>query len=228
MPILKTLDRKRPPAMGTGYYLSLGVGESLEWPAPPSAPFDTISSYVDTLKDELHRVAIAMAQGVDNNAAAIGRSGESKDADANATQKILAALGKIVVLAWERTFDLVSQGRGESIRWQASGMDDYDDAPDLGTLIEDVMSIDSLKIGSPTLDRELHTRVAMTALGECDEKTRAAVLEEILAASLKPKPIPPPSPFGTDLPPTSPPGDAQPLPVQPGQDAAQQAARTSA
>jgi len=186
MPVLKTKARKTPPRMGAGYYLQLGTDESLEWPAPPSTPYDTIGGYIATLKDEIHRVAIAMAQGVDNNAAAIGRSGDSKQADANATEKVLFALGKFVVLVWERTLDLVSLGRGDAYQWTARGMDEYSIA-DVGTLVEQAVSAELLKIQSPTFQREMQTRLALATLGDgTDEATRNAIKQEIFAPDIEP------------------------------------------
>lgn len=210
MPVIKSRDAKNPPAMGSGYYLSLGTDESMEWTGPPSAPFDTLSARLAALKDEIHRIAIAMAQGVDNNAAAIGRSGESKDADASATVKILAALGKLVVLAWERTYDLVSLGRGDALRWSASGMDDYEGVGSLEEILTTITAVDSMEIPSPTLKRTLRTRAAMIALGEADDATKALVRQEIeTAAERAPAPPPPPTLPSSTPTDSTPPADEQ-------------------
>jgi hypothetical protein len=185
MPVFFTADSKPIPTMGAGYYLQLGKDDRVEWPAPSSVPFDVIKGYVDTLKDELHRVATAMKQGVDNSAASMGRSGESKNADASDTEKVLRALGKLVELAAEKTFDLIAIGRGDvqdgvMLSWTAGGMDVYDE-DDLAALLENVVAAQALKIPSATLEREMLLRVGLALLGKTDEKTVADVRAEILA-----------------------------------------------
>jgi hypothetical protein len=64
------------------------------------------------LVEEIHRVADQMAAGISNNAAAIGRSGDSKEADMMATAVVLAALGDRVRKPILDVLDLVARARG--------------------------------------------------------------------------------------------------------------------
>ena len=178
MPWFKLEDASRPPTMGAGYYGILGLKEDVTWPAPPAAPFATIQEYTAKLKDELHRVTHMMAMGADNNAAAIGRSGESKLADNLATEIVLGALGRHVREAAEKTYNLITRGRGESTDWHVSGMDNYR-IPDAKSVIENVKSVLSLNIPSPTLHRYLSTKAALAEASDADEPTKAAIRDEI-------------------------------------------------
>lgn len=180
MPVFNLKDTKKPPKMGAGYYLMLGIDEQLTWPAPPPAPFATIQEYNAKLKDELHRVTHMMAMGTENNAAALGRSAESKSADNSATEIVLGAMGRYVREATEKTYDLVSRGRGEKIEWHVGGMDNYR-LPDVGTITANAIAIESLNIPSATLRRNLLTQVGLAALVDADEPTKDAIRKEIEA-----------------------------------------------
>jgi len=183
-PVLKRKDRKRPPPLGTGYYVELGVEESLEWAAPPSSAYDALGGYAATLKDELYRVVSLMASGVDNNAAAIGRSGESKSADMRATEIVLSAYGAHVREAAQRTYSLVSAGRGETLSWRVSGLDRYQ-VTDTTLLLDDAVKAAALGIPSATAQRELQKRAAAALLPDASEETLAAIRAEIDAAEVE-------------------------------------------
>src|SRR6185295_614718 len=102
---------------------------------------------LSTLKDEIYRVATQMARGVDNNAAAIGRSGLSKQADASATERVLAAYGELVCEALEDTYQTISAARNDGLTISVKGMDAYDLA-DSATLIANAATTQTLGIPS--------------------------------------------------------------------------------
>lgn len=179
MPWFFLKSAKKPPTMGAGYYGLLGLDEKIEWPAPPSAPFEVIRNNIADLVQEIHRVAEQMALAVDNSkAAAVGRSGESKAADHEATETVLRAYGQALRDPLERMLDLVARGRGESIDWDVAGMDVYDLA-DAKTLTEMALASDPLKIPSATHRRELLKAVSRAQLPHVDEETRQTIDREI-------------------------------------------------
>lgn len=178
MPVLYSNSKKRVEAMGAGYYLQLGEKDRLDWTAPPSTPFDSIAANIATLKDELYRVVNQMAAGVDNNAAAVGRSGESKGADASATEIILRALGLLVRDAAEQTFDLAAERLGVAERFSAAGCNSFNVA-DLATLMDTAESVKLLEIPSPTLEREINGRIARKALPDATADVLAKIDEEL-------------------------------------------------
>lgn len=178
MPVLKLKDAKKLPTMGAGYALTIGIDESIEWPSPPSTPYDALGNYAQTIKDELYRVVHQMAAGVDNNAAAIGRSGESKQADAEATRVVLGAYGSFVREATVRTMQALAAGRSDAVDWQIGGMDRFE-LDDATALTETAVQNELLKIPSPTYRRELLTRIAVASLRDADESTKATIRAEI-------------------------------------------------
>lgn len=178
MPWFFLKDVRKPPTMGTGYYGMLGTEERIEWPTPPSTPFDVIRETAKELVQELHRVAQQMALGVDNNATALGRSGDSKAADHESTEVVLKAYGKRMREPLERVLDLVARGRGEDIAWSVGGMDVYDLA-DASTLTEMAVSGKALEIPSPTYRREMLKSVAHAHLPHVDEAIRQKIDAEI-------------------------------------------------
>ncbi len=190
--VLKAKGNKPLGKMGAGRYLRLQPDDDLSWPAPPSTPFDVIGAYCATLKDELHRVASQMAQGVDNNAAAVGRSAESKATDNSATEIVLEAFGGYVREAIERTFDLIALGRQEpeTFTVDVQGCDHYHVA-DLDTLTENAVAGELLKIPSTTLKIEVFKRIARGFLPGADEAKLAEVDAQIEAGVTAAEKTPP-------------------------------------
>lgn len=178
MPVFRGMDDKAPPRMGAGYYIQIGTSESFDWTAPPTAHLAIAAQRVDSRRDEIYRVANQLSQGVDNNAAAIGRSGESKLADAENTKVILAIFGALVREAVEKTIDLVSRGRGEAIRWSVQGLDKFD-ITDASVLVATAIQAQALAIPSRTATVELKYRSAIAMLPGLTEPTRQIIRKEI-------------------------------------------------
>lgn len=186
MPVLNIQDTANIPTMGAGYCMVLGQNESITWTAPPTAHLAMASQRVADRRDEIYRVANQLAQGVDNNAAAIGRSGESKLADAESTEVILVIFGAFVREAIEKTFDLISEARaeadmrpaGEPLKWAVAGLDKFD-VTDVAALVTAATQAAMLNIPSKTANAAIKSRVAIALLPGLDEKTRQTIKEEI-------------------------------------------------
>jgi hypothetical protein len=182
MPYFFLKDRRKPPDMGAGYYGILGIEEKVEWPAPPAAPFQTVQEYMARLKDELHRVTHQMAMGVENNAAAVGRSGASKQADNAATEIVLSAFGRVLREPVEQTFDLISRARArpgqKASIWYIGGMDKYK-IHDSASILADAVALESMNIPSATLRRENFKRAGLAVIVDADEGIKETVVKEI-------------------------------------------------
>lgn len=178
MPVFKLVDREAPPTMGAGYYLMIGTEEEMVWSSPPAVPFEAIAREVASQKDEIFRITHQMASGVDNNAAAVGRSGDSKVADAASTQVILNAYGAIVREAIEETYEILSGGRADDLDWSIEGMDKYD-AADVDVLLKAIAAVQGLNIPSETLSRELFTKAGLSVLPDASQETKDTIREEI-------------------------------------------------
>lgn len=180
MPLFKLKNRKSPPVLGSGYWLQIGIDESMEWTAPPDGPYQAIAAYNSELKDEIHRIADQMAQGVDNNAAALGRSADSKQQDASSTEIVLKAYGALLRDCAERLLDLVSATRGEATppTWEVGGFDHFK-VTDADSIINMALTLQPLQIKSPTFQREMQKRVARSFLSDADEDLTQTIDDEI-------------------------------------------------
>ena len=181
MPIFNLKGKKHPPKMGAGYYLMLGIDETVTYAAPPADSFAVIADYTATLKDELHRVSTTMARGVDNNAAAIGRSGESKDADDRATEVVLDAYGARVKDPAAKTLQLMSRARGELLKWTAAGMSGYKLPPAKDTA-EAAATLSTLNIPSATAKIKIYMRAIRAMNPDLTEEEARQIEEELEAA----------------------------------------------
>jgi hypothetical protein len=188
MPVNKVNDPENftKQTQGAGFGIVIGVDESWGWEAPPSAHFDALDTAVTAHKDEIYRIAHQMALGVENNAAAVGRSADSKMQDGQATRVVLVAFAKKVREEIARCFDSISAMRGDAYTWTVSGLDEFA-ATDLQGFLDVMAKIQEVGgIPSRTAMVLLKTRLAESALAEIDQATRATVRTEIAANTPEP------------------------------------------
>lgn len=166
------------PAMGTGYAIVIGQDDDLTWAAPPSAPFAVISDEAKAQKDEIYRVAQQMAQGVDNNAAAIGRSAQSKHADTSSTEICLVAYGAVVREALEKVYDLIAEGRGDALKFRVGGLDRFN-LTDPTSAVENALSAKTLDVPSLTFKKELMMHTTEALMPSLSQDKKDAIRKEI-------------------------------------------------
>lgn len=189
MPVVKVEDpdEYRKQTAGAGYEILIGSEDSYEWQAPPAEHFAALDTEIKAAKDEIFRIAHQMALGVENNAAAIGRSAESKASDAESTRVVLVAFSRLVRETIEYTLDLVAKARGEEYTWSVEGLDDF-------AALEESAFFENLKtlkdadrtIPSKTFQVALNERTAELILPHLDEATKAAIREEIKSGTADP------------------------------------------
>ena len=172
------------PAMGAGYAMVIGENDDLIWAAPPSAPFAVISDEAKAQKDEIYRVAQQMAQGVDNNAAAIGRSAQSKHADTSSTEICLVAYGAVVREALEKVYDLIAEGRGDSVKFRVGGLDRFN-LTDPTSAVENALSAKTLDVPSLTFKKELMMHTTEALMPSLSQDKKDAIRKEIEAGVAK-------------------------------------------
>lgn len=180
MPVFSVRDPKQfQSAMGAGYGFYISPEESITWTAPDAAPFAALSEEIKSHKDEIFRIAHTMALGVENNAAAIGRSAESKATDARATAVVMLAYARVVKEAIEAVFDMVSRARADKITWSIEGMDDFA-ASDVFGIIEALNELEGAGgIPSKTFQVEAKTRIAESLMPDLSQATKNAIKKEI-------------------------------------------------
>lgn len=182
MPVFKMFagadGKAAAPVMGAGNFLVVGADEDVTWLAPPGDHFAVVQKEIESQKDEIYRVAQQLAQGVNNNAAAVGRSGASKLADAEATRIVLEALGQPTREAIEKSFDIAANGRGDKSQFSIEGLGGAElyDVVELTSIAPDV---ETANIPSPTFQREWKTRLAFALVPGADAETKDTIREEI-------------------------------------------------
>jgi hypothetical protein len=183
MPVAKvgSPDDFQKNMAGAGYEIVIQREDSWEWEAPPTAHFTAIADEVKTSKDEIFRIAHQMALGVENNAAAIGRSGQSKATDMENTRVVLGAYSRVVKETIEYTLDLIATARGEKdLEFSVEGLDDF--AALDATKFLDQLAILKDKVGalpSRTFWVEANKRAAGAVLRDLDEDTVQRINDEI-------------------------------------------------
>lgn len=185
MPVVKVNDPEafNEMAAGAGYGVVIGVDEDFGYEAPPSAAFAPLDIEIKATKDEIFRIAFQMALGVENNAAAVGRTAESKSQDAQSTRVALTSFGRLVKAAIEQVYDLISEARGDDYEWDVTGLDDFAgiDTGGLMALVTD-MNASGYAPGSKTFKGQLQIKMAESVLPDLDERTKATIRDEILDA----------------------------------------------
>lgn len=179
MPYFFLVDAKKPPKQGAGYYGLLGEKDRVEWPAPSAVPYETIETRIAALKDEIHRVAQQMARGVENNAAAVGRSGASKIADNTATEVVLGAYAHHVCEFIESLMDLVSFARSDDVNWSVTNPATFD-LGDANTLIQNAILAMPLGIMSAEHQIQTQTAIAMAMNAHADETAKKKIRQQIV------------------------------------------------
>lgn len=154
--------------------------EDVAWVAPEGAHYEALSREIKAHKDEIFRVAQNMALGVENNAAAIGRSAESKEADAQATRVVMIGFSRVVKEAVERVYELISNARGDQLSWSIEGLDDFA-AADIEAFVDVLQKVDDLgDVPSETWQGLKWQRLAESVMPDMSQEQKQQVFAEII------------------------------------------------
>lgn len=167
---------------GQGFMRVLAEKDRLEYFSPDTAPYEVAMQDLAILRDEMHRVLHSMAQSVDNSAAAMQRSGESKAIDQAAAAVILRALGIFLREHLEELLGLVSTGRKDNNAFSAKGADNFDDVT-LSQLVLDAVGIETVSIPSAHFQKTFKLKLAKLALGADATEDDLAKIKEELAST---------------------------------------------
>jgi hypothetical protein len=183
---VKDPDEFQKQVSGPGYEVVLFQEDKAQWSAPPGEHFNALDVEIKAEKDEIFRVAHQMALGVENNAAAVGRSADSKASDAEVTRVTLTAFSRVVKETIEYTLDLIATARGEKLDWSVEGLDDFA-AFDLGAFLTQLTLLEKAGgVMSRTFSVQKQIRVAESLLKDVDEETKAQIRKEIEAGTTDP------------------------------------------
>ncbi len=182
MPVFKVADPQdfKPGVMGSGYFIAIGNHDDALFLAPPVSHLSVTAEQIKDQKDEIFRLVSQLALGVDNNAAAVGRSGESKIADAEAIRVVLRAYAALVRDFLKSILNALSKARGEDLTWTVEGLDKFETiGPE--TLVGLLKESLDLGIPSRTFRIEAKYRAAVGVLPGTDEEQRKTIKDEIEA-----------------------------------------------
>lgn len=164
---------------GAGYERTIYTDEDIGWVAPEASHFSALDVQIKAFKDEIFRLAHQMALGVENNAAAVGRTAESKVEDSKSTRIILLAYAKVVKECIERLYDMLERVRGDSYEWSIEGLDEYAGIG-LGGMLDIFAKLQTVGgIPSRTLLVEARKKWADELFPDLDETIKATVNKEI-------------------------------------------------
>ncbi len=217
MLVFKSKDQNRPPVTGPGFAIVVDAEESFDWIAPPVTAFEALAKEVLAQKDEIYRVAQQMAASVNNNAAALVRSGDSKQADAAAAEICLHAYASVVKCCIEEVSELISDGRGDiDLEFSIEGMNKFSLA-DITAALTNIKTAMSLGIDSETLTFELWSKAADMLVPDASQAVKDKIREELEEGAARRQaqreaPAPGQPPDGGNVPPQSTPQSARPTP----------------
>jgi len=180
--VFKLQQGAEPPKTGAGLGVIIGTEESFAWAEPSGTSLTQLREEIKAQKDEIFRVAQQMASSADSSASAMGRSGLSKLADAEATNACLRDYATIVREAIEATLELISNARGDyALTFSIEGLSTFS-TQDIESIIEAATSAKEFGIEaeSDTYRIEAHTRIAALVLApDTSQETKDAIRDEI-------------------------------------------------
>lgn len=195
------LNQKR----GQGYVQIRDARGRAEFLGPSTDGFTHALAWIQSIRDEMHRVCHQMALALDNNSAALRRSADSKAHDKASQSVILVAIGQIARAHGEMVFDLISTGRGDTEyvgAWKATGMDAYD-AVDVDASVNRFVELSTVTLNSKTAKVLLEMDFYRAALGEnvgeetfeqIEKELQANIPDEAEATKVIAEDAPPPEP----------------------------------
>ncbi len=156
----------------------IGSDDEIEFKGPTGTAYTITDTQLKELVDEIYRVVAMMAQSISSTSTALHRSGDSKNADADALAVVLREFGNLVRKFAVRAYQAIATARGDNVVWQAHGLENYN-AEVRADLISEAVQVDLIAIPSPTFKRHYKTSIAFKLVPEMDPTTKEIVRQEI-------------------------------------------------
>jgi len=162
--------------------LIIGEDDKFQFATPDPGVYTVVDKELEKLVDEIYRVSGQMASSVSSTSQALQRSGASKTLDRKDFVTVVSAVAAIVSDAARRCYEVISDARGEEVKWSVHGLDGYEDDEDRQLLLEEALQADALAIPSP-MWRALHKIRTALGLVRMTPQEQAEVREQIIAAT---------------------------------------------
>lgn len=170
-------DREWNQIAGESYFIQLSPEDKFGWTEPEGKVYQIASQNLERLKAEIFRVCHLSGQG-GVSGSAIQQSGLSKQRDFQVTQEMLRALGAWVKKGMKRVLEHVLRAWDESAVVIVSGMDQFD-IGEFTSELSDAERLLSLRIGSRTLEKQIHKKLALQFLSDMRQEVKDAIVKEI-------------------------------------------------
>lgn len=176
MPVVYS-DREWDQVMGESYYIQLGPQDRFGWTEPAGTVYQIAADNLTRLQEEIYRVCyVTHAGGPLSGGTA--KSGLSKQRDYAITQEVLRAYGDAVKDTMKRVLRAIECARDDGLSIDVSGMDEFD-IGDFGTELDDAQRLLNLNIGSPTLKKQVHKKLAFQFLCDVRQEVKDKIGKEI-------------------------------------------------
>ena len=137
----------------------IGPNDDLYFIEPDGKALSVMAQRIKDNVDELHRIVEASAQSVKATSGAKQNSAQSKSIDNEPKEILLSAFAAHVKAFVKEHYTLMSEARGEDIKWATFGMDDFHKI-DREVLLEEATSINLISIPSKTFKKVNMQRIA--------------------------------------------------------------------
>lgn len=170
----------------------LGAQDRYEFIGPSPEPFAQAARQADGLRDEMYRVAYQGSDSTDGSAAALGRSGLSKQMDRASQGEEGKALMQLIHKHAKEILACVGEGRGDKgqdgkpIPWVMTGAEETPTVDKAGELQEAQM-VQLLDINSPSFQVDYKCKVAKAVVGDDVPPERLEVYRQELAQNNPPE-----------------------------------------
>jgi len=185
-PILEDTERAVRQIEGPGRVKVMAKGDRIEMLAPEASPFAEARAYIKEMKEEMYRILHQMSQSVENSAATMKRSAESKGMDQSSTIIVAKELGSLVRTFAEDIYNMVSAGRKDEVEeWTASGFSEFEELQ-AKAAVDEAATLETVNIPSATFHRGYKMHLIRTLwpeatdedLKQCKEELEDAITDE--------------------------------------------------
>lgn len=164
-------------AKGKGW-VAIGSEDELGFAGPSGVSHQIASQELKDIREEIFASVNAMSLQLENSASALSRSGESKSEDKSALETLLTYMGTQTREFAQKLMTVVSEARGETVKWVATGLSTFDQE-DRGELVAEAAIVAALSIPSPTHRRIYLTKVAHATVPNASAEQKREIETEI-------------------------------------------------
>ncbi len=179
MPIIFS-DSDVQPTLTEAGFIKLGKDDKYEWAEPQGLSFKHLADRLQELTENIFRSFYLIHQGRSGRATPTAQSGVSKQLDMMPSKDILKMFGDLLRAFMQQVLNMVAKAKGHAIEWDIRGFEFKEDISDAEvTTISDALALD---IPSPTLEKEVHKRLAKALTPDANPSIHRQMFEEIDAA----------------------------------------------